>query len=347
MTDHVKKRPKLRTRPTRLSLPPIERTQAERANILVMFKQERENGALVQEAASTCRTPISSIYRWMKAEVEKQNNFNKDAAALEEISFSIEALVSHQKLKRMEIAEHLFHFFAWLRWPTKTHYHAPAVMVCLFGYLHSKYGATKASDLNSEEQAYLLKHTRLDILSKMLSSDMYDLPIFENFPIDGQLFDDRDALANICWYMLAAGKSVKNSLLSASLNKALYLLQSGSFRYNWCASRRTLSAFWAANAAAAPFLYVERFHSGLNFSVDPHSPGFAEEVDTLINNQNELRRFFGRCRWAIETLVAQLDPRALHNADFPKFGPNVVAEQLKLSSLPSEIMEALKSYNKS
>jgi hypothetical protein len=310
--------------------------------LLRRYAAERARGITAQDVADSLGVPLSSIYRWIEADKKARSEPTK-SASLMTVSDAIEKLCS-QGNDLSDKMEALFHFISWLRWPTKLNDHSLMVTSCITSYFEQTRGPVALSDLKHDDQKMLMKYLRLDVLRRMCSSDFVDYPVFENFPLDGQKYDDRDLLATIVAYLLEQGKSADNSRNSASLNKAFYLNEKGAFRYTWYVSRRTMTTFWAQHSAAAPFAYIDKYHSPFDFSLDPQDEHFANDIDRILSAPADLKTYFQRCRWAVETLTAQLDPRALAGTHFPQFPSLLAAEPTSPPRLTPLIKATLREY---
>ncbi|HEV7437171.1 MAG TPA: hypothetical protein VGO22_20250 [Pseudorhizobium sp.] len=178
----------------------------------------------------------------------------------------------------------------------------------------------------------------------MCSSEAIDFPYFADFRIDDQPHTQRNVIADVIWFLLAYEYHPGGGRANPSLSKVHFLLENNAFRYRWPISRRTFQTFWAANAAAAPFLYVEQAHSTLDWAIDPLAVTFSDDVDDLLGQEQAVSEYFARCRWAVEELQARLDRRALERIAFPLFPDGTATEELRPRALTPLIRETLLQF---
>ena len=172
------------------------------------------------------------------------------------------------------------------------------------------------------------------------NSNFYVWPIFD------QPYDELDFLSDISWFLLAYQPLTSHYRDAVSLNKAYFASQNGIFRYKWRLSHNTFKKYWTQHGAAGPFLYVERFHSGLELKLNPLESDFAESVNDLIGNRRKLREYLSRCRTAVDMLRSRLDRRALQALNLPRFPNELKAEPIQLPALPSNTESVIWAYGR-
>jgi len=231
-----------------------------------------------------------------------------------------------------------------MRWPSKPLDHPSAMSVCVVSYLSQKEASPTVEDMSPENRKLLFRHIRLDVLSRMMSENYFDLPLFREFKIDRQPFTELDYIAHVAWFLLAYEPLTSDFRDAPSLNKAYYALQNKIFKYKWPISHRTFRNVWSQRGASAPFHYIERFHSRFDLSLDPSSPDFAHNVDEIIEQQAELRLFLARCRSAVEMLKARLDQRSLQKIRMPLFPDALPPEPVTHPPLPVLTGDVMKGF---
>ncbi|CAA2158888.1 hypothetical protein MBRA_04140 [Methylobacterium brachiatum] len=324
----------------------LERKSTETRNQAVFeFDQALALGMSAIEASSKIKAPLSSIYRW-RSHLDRSKIQGAKDSVRRKINLSISVLSNTESHNQFEQLEAAFTILIWHRWPTVQQNFDYAMMVCVVTYFILVYRVNKISELPDECSQFVLKHLRLDILSKICSVSAFELPIFELHNNAEHPYNDMDLAADIAWFFLSYQPNENNPRLNASLSKAHFASQNGIFRYN---SRNAPSSFrkkWHAYGAASPFYYVERYHQGVEFFIDPSSPVFHEEIDELLSDPLRLRIHLGKCLSVVELLRVKLDPRALSAIPFPNFPPGLEPVPVSPPPLPIETNGILKGYTK-
>lgn len=225
-----------------------------------------------------------------------------------------------------------FRFAIWLRWPTTTAYHDVGVACCLTSYLSSVASTDSMVSLSAEQQGLIHQNVSLTTLARMCSPEFIDFPTFSIYNIDGKPFTENDVLADAIWFFFAFRNTSDDRRKDASLAKFHQLTRKNAFRYNWIVSESTFKKSWAKGAAAAPFRYVEKSHSSLDWEFDPIAPGFVDAVDDLLGHSDQVAEYMGRCKIAIAHLKGVIDARAWSRMKFPEFPDEL--EEINFSPRP-------------
>jgi hypothetical protein len=230
----------------------------------------------------------------------------------------------------------------WLRWPITPADQHLAFLSCLTSDLLQR-GARTIRDLDRDSRELLLRHLDLDVLHGLGIGNIA-FPFFEIWNIDQQPFDEHDVIAHVVWFLIAYEPPTKERRMFPSLKKAAFLLKEDAFKYKWSVEYSTFRRLWSDNAPAAPFRYVERFHPGPDWRLDPGNSSFHEEVNHILTNPDALRLYFARCRWVIERLSNRLAPKAFNAIRFPQFPAELKSSKLNLLSITSKIYAALQKF---
>jgi len=247
---------------------------------------------------------------------------------------------------RTSFLEALFKLVAWLRWPTKPHDHPAAIMACVVTYLHQKSLADTIDQLEQKDQKLLFRNVRLDTLKRVCSDDLFSLPSFSQWKLEGQPHSDLDWMAMVVWFLIAFEPKSERPRDAVSLSKAYFATQNNLFSYNWPVALRTFKSYWSLMGAASPFHYVERLHQGAKFTLDPSAQHFSDSVNDLINQPGEIRRYLARARWVIEQLSARLDQRTLNAISFPPFPASLHPEPVSLPALSPDTAKVMARYRR-
>lgn len=315
---------------------------AEQDKIITRFEDARSRGVRPEEAIAGLGASLASVYRWQRARDPSKGMPAATFAQELSIDAAIARLADEGDDNRQTFLDALFKFIAWLRWPTTPDDHPAGMMVCTISYLTTGSSARTLGQLPPDDLDLALRHISIDTLKRICSIDGFDIPTFELWKIDEQPYTHLDYLAQVTHFLLHYRPVSTDPRDAASLRKAYLSMEGGLFKYKWSISNRTFSAFWKKMGPSAPFHYVERYHSGLDFTLDPSKVGFSDSVDEAYGRRAELRRHLARCRAVVELLQAKLDPRSLNSIRFPRFPPSLPAEPVEPPALP-KITDAIKS----
>lgn len=337
MTSPLKRLPPRRKPAKRYSL-------EDRELILDRFEARYATGLPSDEAAVGLGASMASIKRWRRGRDPMRGRIPPTLAQASSIDAAIIRLCDKSNLDQVSFLESLFKLMAWLRWPNKPHDHPAAIMVCVVNYLHQLNPMGTIDQIEPKYRELLFRHVRLDTLSLICSDDVFSLPSFLQWKHDEQPYTDLDWMAMVVWFLLAYEPRSDRQRDALSLGKAYFATQNGVFPYKWPIALRTFKSYWSISGAAAPFQYVERFHLGEEFTLDPSSSHFAESVNDLMKQPAEIRRYLARARWVIETLSARLDKRSLDALRFPSFPTSLEAEPVAISALSPETSRIMARY---
>ncbi|MCJ2084182.1 hypothetical protein [Methylobacterium sp. J-090] len=326
--------------------PSIRRTSSEQDWILEQFTEAQRQGIGGAEAAQKLRVSVGTIYRWQRQRGITTRQVRPTIAQDISIETAIARLVDESNTDRLKFLEALFKFIAWLRWPNTPNDHPAAITACVIVYLSHARSTETLEQLEAEELSLVLRHVRIDVLRRICTGQMLAVHIFDILPILNQPYDELDFLANIAWFLLSFKPKTADHRDRVSLNKSYHASQSGVFEYKWPMSHITFKKYWSRHGSASPFLYVERFHSGPEFLLNPMHSDFVDSVKDIIEDRIKLRRYLAQCRTAVEMLQSRLDYRALKTLRFPCFPDDLKAEPIQLPELPEITVSVIRSYGR-
>ena len=305
----------------------------ERANLAVDFGRLQELLG-TKRVARQLGVPRSTLYRWLKKEKEKP--FLADNAA-RRAEISIKVLTSNLSRTSPKFLDELFQFAVWLRWPTTSRDHDAAVLSCWVSYVAQKYpDARVLTDLPRAVCTQLLKRIPIATITRMLSRNAILFPFFDYPAADELGYNDRDALADICAYLLEAPHAQTNR------RELLWLVRQGGFGDGeWTLSEPMFRAVWREGFPGLPFYYVEHAHTLLDFQIDPAEPDFGQKVDNLLASGPELNEFFSRAKWVTQALVAKLHRYTKAETRFLSFPAVVHAKSVHVSPLKKRVFDIL------
>ena len=321
-------RPKLKRRKKRKI--PVWRSEEERGDIIDLFKKMQAQGLQCNDIAKALKTPLSSVYSWLrKAHITSDQKLLRWGTP-DSINEAID-IITRDKATQAELLEAIFLFVVWKRWPTASQNLNLGVTSCITSYFALSREAITISELQHSDKEFLLKYLRLDVLRRMCSTDFFELPIFDLFPVDEKGHDEFDFLAEIAEYFIYWPETFKNDKIKPSLNKAFNKVEDDFYICKWKPSRRMFWKTWSENAPATPFHFVERVDSSLNWTINPSDPDFDDAVHAFLAQLPLVRAYFAKCKWATERLERTLNERALANIRFPCFPASLVSEPIALS----------------
>ena len=336
--------PQKRKRLTRA--PSIRHTQSAQDWILEQLVEAQRQGLTREDFARKHRVSVRSIYRWQQQRFSDAHTVKHDVSRDLSIAGALARLIDDRVTDRLLLLEALFKLIAWLRWPATPNNHPAAIAACIVTYLSAGQSVETLEQLDAAELSLVLRHVRIDVLRRVCTGQSISVPSFDIWPLRDQPYDELDFLANISWFLLAYQPPTTDYRDAVSLNKAYFASQNGIFRYKWPLSHNTFKKYWSLYGAAAPFLYVERFHSNLEFVLNPIHADFAESVDTLIADRTKLREYLSLCRAAVDMLSSRLDRRSLQAMHLPSFPIGLEAEPFHPPGLPSHTASVIRSYGR-
>lgn len=332
MTKHIRRR-------NRYARPRY--TAIQKRELLRELERAHLNGETIDAAARRLNVSAATIYRW-----KRQKPSSEVVAAprpdLLSVDEAIARLASSASEDSLKLREALFRFLVWLRWPTLPSDQQLGLLACVTSDLLQR-GASTIQDLDGSSRELLLRHLDLEVLHGLGIGDLA-FPFFEIWNIHQQPFDEHDVIANVVWFLIAYDTPTSQPWRSPSLKKAAFLLKENAFKHKWSVEYATFRRLWSENAPAAPFRYVERFHPGPDWRLDPADRSFYKDVDHILADREGLRLYFARCKWALEKLSQRLAPKAFNAIRFPGFPPGLDSAALALPMIPPEVYAALRLF---
>jgi hypothetical protein len=293
------------------------------------------------EIARSVGSSLATIKRWKQA---RKSNLLPSSNFAMTIDAAIARLADERDENRQTFLEALFKFVAWLRFPNAPSDHPAMITACMVTYFARSTTAETLDQLPADDLALLLRHIRIDTLRRVCTNESLALPIFELWEINDQPYKETDFFAEIAHFLLAYSPVSCNPRDRASLKKAYFVSQERVFRYRWPIAESTFRKYWKEYGASSPFLYVERFHSSLTFSLDPSDTNFASFVDEVLGQRSELFLYFAHCRFAVELLQSRLDKRAVARLGLPTFPDEVDSRTITPPSLPTKIETVMNGF---
>lgn len=311
----------------------------ERLSLTQYFLQEREKGIEAREIAAKLEVSVATLYRWVA-----------DATACGEASVcmsataAIEVLSVGEPVDREKYISAVIALSVWMKWPTEPRYHDAAFAALVVAYVCQTTNATKLDDLDTSSRRLIESSVPLEMIWKSCTPQSFEMPVFGEFRIDNQPYTASNVTRDIVWYLLAHAAIERRERYRPSLNKALYLLQTASFRFKWRISRRTFDKFWKKVAPSAAFEFVAQDASSFNWSLDPADPLLSTYIDEIVDDREGVIRYLSRCCWATSELVRILHPTVLRQIAFPAFPEHLPALEMKVEQLPSSMIEMLEKF---
>ena len=310
----------------------------DHAKILKKFDELSEKHKTAEKAAKKLGVHLSTIYRWKRKYRDKKSFEPLVLKYKQDVNKAIITLLYNEKCAKYEFMKALFVFISWLRWPSEMNDLEAAVTVCVTNYVAQVSKASKISELDPNDRHFLIEHIHIDDLRAMTSPDRNFFPYFDRFNIDDQPFDERDYMANIAWIVLGYRYASVDRNSKPSLHYTHYILQKNLFEYFWEISLRTFREKWRAFGAASLFYFVEEQTKCVKLSVDPKNDCFARDMNEIFEDRMGLFRYLRHCKWAVEQMRAQLDPRAFQNLWLPDFPVELVPLPLRIPPLPNAVI---------
>lgn len=321
-------------------------------NIDLLIRQyfhEQEQGHSAKDAARIVNVPPSTMNRWIGNRYRRPDPFmlEHDGPTIDEairtlcLPSTLAGEVTAAYLKRVEA---LATFVAWLRWPRLSTSRRLGTISYVTSYMCKKHGTKYLSDLDAQSRSFFDQFLRLDILSLMCSEQALYFPTFWKFDyIESGPQDENACLAEIAWYFIAHGRDIKHSRASASVGKAIHLVNQNAFKYPWSASSFTIRKMLRDRAPAAVFIYA-RDQGRLDIPMEIDSKDFVQEVDNFLSEHDQIIKLFSNACWIIDNLKNILDRRAVVAFSFPQFPLEITPESFPIQPLTTKIKMALETY---
>lgn len=322
-------------------------TDDERAELLrrAEFLWKRGEGT-VREIAKRLDISSATLFRWRSLvdqseredaiPVHRKRHPNDWATNAIAVLTSADAPAA-TKFERLEAT---LKFACWLRWPADIVFQTTALPVFLLAYVRGTSSAKSMVEVEPALQKLFLESLSLDELYGALTLQI-DIPGFDILGFDNKPFYDHDLLAWVVQFFLWYRAPSLDRRGAASLGKALHAIRRGGFKYSWNTTRPTFRKLWKLSAAAAPFYYVESFHSPLHWILDPSASDFVESIQEILAQPEEVRRYFQRSAWVIKKVHSR---RAEQRIQFPIIPPSVRPEPVPEVALDPKIETLMRDY---
>ena len=149
-------------------------------------------------------------------------------------------------------------------------------------------------------------------------------------------FTMRQVLAEWTWYFLASARAGLKPTKVGLHN----LIQNGALSHNWECSKRTFTEIWQDRLPTLPFLYVEQYHSKLDWCINPSQTDFKARVDVLVRDHEGRRTFFQNALYATDLLKALPNRRRDRNVTFPSVPESINSVAFHSIPLPANLTKA-------
>jgi hypothetical protein len=310
-------------------------SRAEQAEALKKAEALLKDGFSTAWIARELGVSPASYFRWqrhaaMNDEALEHSSLPPNALA----NSSIEHLLQDSSgPPRIDDFIAAFKFASWLRWPSQPRTQLTATAAYLICYIRRATGATYLMELDAPILEALARHVTLADLdnaykSQLVAPNFDDWSYQRDFTQASQRFYDRDAIALIVHFLIAKEHTRRSHRSSP----------------RWPVEDTYCRSTWRALAPAAPFLYVERFHSRLTWDLNPDDLDFLGPLSELFEDRAALHTFFANSLWVIERLRERLDPRAAAIIDFPTFPSWLTPKPIDPPPLPGNVFVAIDSY---
>lgn len=298
----------------------------EKANYLHLIYKESAAGLSIAQIAEKLEISTASVYRWLRQRDDIQHNLNKSSIKNKiHIEEALEIIYNNGNVNSAVSRDALFQFLTWIRWPSSPEYHIAAMISCTTTYLISGGDTKSILDLDVADAAALSKYLSLDVIARFTSPYAAFNPDFSVVTNAKTRYDDRQFYAEIIAYLLSDNLTGQEKAHRPSLQNLQLLVEKRSFSPDWIMSERTFEKYWRSRAPSFPFLYVEQYHSGFDWSLNPQDSDFAQSVDELLQASDAMLEYLGKVKWVIQRLTTVLDPRAVRHIAFPKLPDGIEA----------------------
>ena len=129
-----------------------------------------------------------------------------------------------------------------------------------------------------------------------------------------------------------------------SLKRAYFASQAKLFSVHYEQSAKTFSTLWHRTGAAAAFYYVEKYHSSVDFELDPWSENFQSDVDAMMADPAVLKTYLAQVKFVVETLQDRLDPRARSALVFPNFPMTLASQAVRPTPFAKDLTVIMRNY---
>ncbi|TIM05486.1 hypothetical protein [Mesorhizobium sp.] len=314
-----------------------DHTRVEKVEI---FEQKLSDGLSVEEASRAAGASLSSIYRW-KRDPGLFSQLEPDyEGAMLGIDRAI-ALLARPDAPRSDRRRAIFEIAIWLMWPLQVLERPMAIIALTAVYFKRLRGVEFLSELGSGDLGELLPIIELRQFERMFEPETAFIPHFRSFKIDGKPFTTRSVAASVAWYFLSAEAGRLDT--RPSIQRALKILNNHGFKYKWELSDKSFRSFWKSNAATMPLIYVEQYHTEIEWRLDPESESFVDDVHDILDRPDLVHDFLRRSKWATGQIISRVDRRTLVGLRFPNFPGELEEAACEPPPLTRKLLAALKA----
>ena len=285
----------------------------------------------------------STIHRW-RAERENFAAAAYSQTLIDRISGAIGYLCSNNNDRKNRV-EAMITFVNWLRWPHRPKYASTGVVSFCAALARGNGYHGSLAEMPRELRELICKHLSADDLLDIFVGRNFDFPVYNYSPIFDRDVDDRDVLAGIIYLLRVIGIS-DNRRKSASLSKAFHLINTQAVSFYWYVGRRTLEKLWQEYGSASPFLYVEKYHSKLRWTVEPGQEKFVSNFEYVFDNLKDVRLYFQQCKAIVAETRQLLNAKALEGVSFPDFPADLAAVSPPRPPMTKAIATELSDYSR-
>lgn len=314
---------------------------ARKTEVLAIFERGRTQGIPDIDIIKQCNVSQATLYRWLRETDVRTPKWRKVCVA--RLNDAIRRLAENRHENKWSMLDAVFTFASWLHWPSNPEYIPTGAASMLSLYALKTEGKAFASELSVEAQQALCRNILLHSMGSIASGFDFDIPVFRVDQLDDQPFTIRDLIGEGCNTLLGMADEADRRF-APSINKIVYLMKCGSFRYKWEVGHGTLEKTWKEFLPAAPFFYIEMYHSSLDWMLYPDSHLFVPKVEELISDAEEFPGYFSRCKAATLKLAASMPTGRSLPLMFPIFPQNLASEPTAHSVLSGAIKIKLSGY---
>jgi hypothetical protein len=297
--------------------------------------------------AQNCNRPVSAFHF-----VFLDSSPRKERANVLKIAECIGALLNPLEPKfRFEREFATVRFCGFLNWPEEET--APDALALLM-LLHIL--KTERRDISQQFAIDLVR--QLDsptLLSVIQTSGFVPLPSFFDIDPKEKHFSNNEYAADVVRFLLTFGSpKAKEVRRRPSLGKAsVFINQKGGFpgdkhvlhrSQSW--GETTHQKIWKKHKAAAPFQFVRRYDSNLNWLVDPSATNFFDRITDLAARRSDLGIFFAKSLWVQNKLAKIVDHRSIPKSAYIDLPSTLKPVACKLPTKPPKFMAAMEGYSR-
>ena len=342
MPVHKKRSPRSRIRKEPKGAKARSLSASEKAKLLEEVKRDWLSDVPMNEIVEKHGVSSASIFRWWKNADRIQFSRLSEASLFPiDISKTINTIAMVDYVPREILVECLIKVITWVRWPNEPEFHTLGIIRCLCSYVRKTTSSNNLSDLNEDWRKILFPYLSLEIVDSAFSTWAPFIPDYDIVSNGKSRNDDLDLYAKITHYLISDPFSHKGRMIRPSLKTAGQLLREGIFGRRWTMSDRTFQSRWRMRGISFPFLYIERYHSPLDWNINPQEANFAEVVDALLQDLEELKRYFAMVAWTQNRLLLQLDKRAQRGLHFADFSKSISPIPVEIPPLPEALRLAI------